>query len=141
MRPNITYNEYMLKVYFDSCIYNRPFDDYQRDEKIFIEAMAFYVALHLVESGHIETIGSDALLYENELTVDTERKKRVKTYIDKASNFIELSESNINRAKELIQLGFKSLDALHIALAEEASAEYFVTCDNRIKKGERYRIN
>lgn len=126
----------MLRVYFDSCVYNRPFDDYRRDERIFLEAMAFYVVLHLVENGHVEIIGSDALLYENALIADAERKKRVRIYLERASGFIELSESNTERARELVNLGFKSLDALHIAMAEQAFAEYFVTCDNGIiKKG------
>ena len=127
----------MLKIYFDSCVYNRPFDDYRRDERIFLEAMAFYAVLHLIESGRIETIGSDALTYENELTSDTERRKRVKTYLDKTSNFVEMSASNFERARELVGLGFKSLDALHIAMAEQASAAYFVTCDSGIIKRGR----
>jgi len=78
----------MLRVYLDSCVYNRPFDDYRRNERIFLEAMAFYAILHLVEKGGIEIVDSDALRYENEQTADAERKKRVTTYLNKASNMI-----------------------------------------------------
>lgn len=127
----------MLKVYFDSCVYNRPFDDYQKSERNFIEAMAFYVILHLIENGQIKTVGSDALVYENVLTADTGRRKRVKTYLDKASDFVELSGANTKRAQEIVNLGFRSLDALHLAMAEQASAGYFVTCDDHIIKKSR----
>ena len=87
----------MLRIYFDSCVYNRPFDNYRRDERIFLEAMAFYVILHRIEDGQLQVVGSDALTYENELTADTERKKRVKTYLDRASGFVELSDLNTKR--------------------------------------------
>ena len=127
----------MLRVYLDSCVYNRPFDDYRRNERIFLEAMAFYAILHLVEKGGIEIVDSDALRYENEQTADAERKKRVTTYLNKASNMIVLSEANIERSRLLVNLGFKSLYALHIAMAEQASAQYFVTCDNDIIKKAR----
>jgi predicted nucleic acid-binding protein len=126
-----------MKVYFDSCVYNRPFDDHQRQEKIFIEAMAFYLVLKWVEEGKIELVNSDALMYENELTSDLDRKLRVKTYLSLAKHYIELSDKIIDRAHEIISLGFKSIDALHIAMAEYSSADYFVTCDNAIiKKGK-----
>lgn len=124
--------EVPLKVYLDSCVYNRPFDDYQGDERIFIEAVAFYILLHWVEDGRIKLINSDALMYENEQITDIDRKVRVGTYLSYASNFIELSEQIIERAREIIGYGFKSLDALHIAMAERGSAEYFVTCDDVI---------
>ena len=40
----------------------------------------------------------------------------------------------IYRAKEIISLSFDDMDALHIAFAEEARADYFVTCDDAIIK-------
>ena len=35
------------------------------------------------------------------------------------------------RAHEFLKLGFKPLDALHLASAEAANANYFCTCDDR----------
>lgn len=124
----------MVRIYLNSCVYNRPFDDYQMDEKIFVEAMAFYVVLHWVENNKIQLISSDALLYECEQIIDTERKRRVRTYLKRAIHFVELSEQIIERARIINSYGFKSIDALHIAMAESGLAEYFVTCDNSIIK-------
>ena len=41
------------------------------------------------------------------------------------------------RADELETQGIDAIDALHVACAEEAECEYFVTCDDRIAR--RYR--
>ena len=37
-----------------------------------------------------------------------------------------------NRASQLELRGFKAYDALHIAAAESAVADYFCTCDDRL---------
>ena len=39
-----------------------------------------------------------------------------------------------HRAEALEQEGLRALDALHIACAEAAGCDYFVTCDDRLKK-------
>ncbi|MGH9421384.1 MAG: hypothetical protein ACRD3J_15505 [Thermoanaerobaculia bacterium] len=39
-----------------------------------------------------------------------------------------------DRARQLEGLGFGSLDALHLAFAEHAEAEWFVTTDDRLLK-------
>lgn len=57
------------RIYLDNCVYNRPFDD-QSQRRIFLETMAFIILLELVENGEIETINSDALVYENRMTFD-----------------------------------------------------------------------
>jgi predicted nucleic acid-binding protein len=133
-----------MKVYLDLCVYNRPFDD-QTNERIFIEARAFYIVIKWLEEGKIISIHSDALEYENSLTSNPDRGKRVKSYFSLAKEFVKLSEFSIRRASEIINLGFRDMDALHIAMAEEGKAHYFVTCDDRIidiaeKNQERLKV-
>jgi len=127
------------RVYLDNCVYNRPFDD-QSQRRIFLETMAFITLLELVEKDEIETIDSDALVYENGMTFDPDRKARVESYLSFAKHFVRLSQGTILRAKELINLNFRAMDALHIAMSEEGEAEYFITCDDTIiKKGKRWK--
>jgi hypothetical protein len=57
---------------------------------------------------------------------------RVKSFLALAEDHVRLSDRSIERSGELIGLGFSDLDALHIAMAEEGKAEYFVTCDDGI---------
>lgn len=127
------------RIYLDNCVYNRPFDD-QSQRRIFLETMAFITLLELVENGEIETINSDALVYENRRTFDPDRKARIESYLLFAKHFVKLSPGTIIRAKELIKLNFMAMDALHIAMSEEGKAEYFITCDdNIIRKGKRWK--
>lgn len=121
----------MIKVYLDNCVYNRPFDD-QTNERIFIETRAFYIVIKWIEEGKIISIHSDALEYENALTSNPDRKGRVKSYLSLAKEYVKLSEFSIKRANEIVTLGFRDMDALHIAMAEERKAHYFVTCDDGI---------
>lgn len=120
-----------MKVYLDLCVYNRPFDD-QTNERIFIEARAFYITIKWLEEGKIIAIDSDALEYENSLTSNPDRRRRVKSYLSLTKEFVKLSQFSIRRASEIINLGFRDMDALHIAMAEEGKAHYFVTCDDGI---------
>ncbi len=65
------------------------------------------------------------------MTVMHRKHQRPQSYL-----FLELSDQTIQRAREISQYGLKSLDALHISLAEHGMADYFVTCDDGIiKKG------
>jgi predicted nucleic acid-binding protein len=133
-----------MKVYLDLCVYNRPFDD-QTNERIFIEARAFYIVIKWLEEGKIICIHSDALEYENGLTLNPDRKGRVKSCLSLSKEYIKLSGFSIKRANEIINLGFRDMDALHIAMAEEGKAHYFVTCDDGIidiaeKNQERLKV-
>ena len=50
------------------------------------------------------------------------------------------SDSSIKRAREIINLGFREMDSLHISLAEEVKADYFVTCDDGIvRKAKKHQ--
>ncbi len=133
-----------MKVYLDLCVYNRPFDD-QTNERVFIEARAFYIVIKWLEEGKIISIHSDALEYENGLTLNPDRKGRVKSYLSLSKEYIKLSGFSIKRANEIINLGFRGMDALHIAMAEEGKAHYFITCDDGIidmaeKNQERLKV-
>ena len=133
-----------MKVYLDLCVYNRPFDD-QTNESVFIEARAFYIVIKWLEEGKIISIHSDALEYENGLTLNPDRKGRVKSYLSLSKEYIKLSGFSIKRANEIINLGFRGMDALHIAMAEEGKAHYFITCDDGIidmaeKNQERLKV-
>jgi len=128
----------MIKVYLDNCVYNRPFDD-QSNERIFIEARGFYIILKWIEEGKIMSINSDALEYENSIISNFDRQMRIKTYLALAKVYVKLSESLIERAREIVNLGIRDMDALHIAMAEYENAEYFITCDDDIiKRGKEF---
>lgn len=44
----------------------------------------------------------------------------------------EVDEGIRERAQELEKEGLKAIDALHVACAEAAGGEYFLTCDDQV---------
>jgi predicted nucleic acid-binding protein len=49
-----------------------------------------------------------------------------------ASRYISASSTVEQRARQYGEHGIKALDALHLASAVEAEADYFCTCDDRL---------
>lgn len=121
----------MKRIYLDLCVYKRPFD-YQGQERIALETSMFLYLLEKIEAGIYQLVVSDVLVYENDKDPNTERRDRVRSYFDLASEFVEVDEASIGRAVVLEKLGFFAIDALHIAMAEKVRVDCFITCDDDI---------
>ncbi len=125
-----------LKIYLDTSVYNRPFDD-QRQARIRLEAEAFLSILEKTIAGEVSVISSSVLAYENSLSPFPDRKEQIVSYMALASRTIKMSDTIRKRATVFEQAGFDSLDAMHIACAESGGAEYFITCDDAVIKKAR----
>jgi len=125
-----------VKVYLDASALNRPFDD-QSLPRNRLEAEAVIVILDQIEEGIVEMISSSALLYENLKSPLVYRREYVATYLDMASVFVTTDETLRERAREIAQRGIAPLDALHLASAERAGADWFLTCDDRMLRKAR----
>jgi len=68
-----------MKVYFDVCCLNRPFDD-QSQGRIHLEAEAVLTVLKYVDSGDWISVSSDTIVYEINNTEDIERRNRLLLY-------------------------------------------------------------
>jgi len=121
----------MKKLYLDLCVYNRPFDD-QRQERIALETSIFIYILEKAEEGEYALVLSDALIFENRKNPYSFRMKRIESYFALSKEYVEIDDSVIKSAKALKDMGISDLDALHIALAQKAKAEYFITCDDKL---------
>lgn len=120
-----------MRLYLDLCIYNRPFDN-QAQSKIALETNAFVYVLEKVENGIHSLVVSDTLRYENSKNPYGHRKIRINSYFSLAKESIRHSQTDLDRARFLERMGFSGFDALHIALAERAEVDYFITCDDEI---------
>lgn len=49
-----------------------------------------------------------------------------------ANEVFQLSDVDVARAKALANLGFSSMDALHLACAENCGADVFMTTDDKL---------
>ncbi len=80
----------------------------------------------------LELLSSDALVYETEQCPLPIRKEHARAVLEQAKERVSLSSEARLRAEQLVELGFRPMDALHLALAELGQAVYFCTCDDRL---------
>src|SRR5262245_31464521 len=125
-----------VKVYLDASALNRPFDD-QSLSRNRLETEAVIVLLGHIEEGVVKMISSSALVYENLKSPLVYRREYLATYLDMASVFVTADEALGERAREIVQQGIAPLDALHLASAERAGADWFLTCDDRMLRRVR----
>jgi predicted nucleic acid-binding protein len=112
-------------------VYNRPFDD-QTQPRIWLETLALVVILQMVEAGEVRLVNSSVLRYENSRNPFPLRKRWVNRCLRLAVYDQRVDERIREQALELEKQGLKAIDALHIACAEAAGSEYFLTCDDRV---------
>jgi len=129
-----------VRVYLAASTLNRPFDD-QSLPRNRLETEAVIVILDQIERGMVDMISSSPLLYENLKSPLVYRRDYVATYLDMASVFVTADEALRERAREIAQQGIAPLDALHLASAERAEADWFLTCDDRmLRKARRGKL-
>ena len=115
-----------MKIYFDVCCLNRPFDD-QTQDRIHLEAEAVIAILRHIEYDDWSLIGSGIINYEIDKTPDEERKSRLKLLIKDASIFVPIGETIRSRADEIQELGINPHDALHVACAEQGNSDVLLS--------------
>src|ERR1035438_5260663 len=118
-----------MKLYLDACCLNRPFDD-QLQTRVRLEAEAVLSILEMAEAGELEIIGSDIIDDELSQMPDNERREKVELFLALASSQVALTLAIEQRAIELQKWNIAPLDALHLASAESARADYFLTTDD-----------
>ena len=120
-----------MKIYLDVCCLNRPFDN-QSQERIRLEAEAVLLILERCEAGEWQLLGSEAIDYEISCIPDVERRFKVSHLASLAQVKKKVNKAIKIRAQELERIGFKALDALHIACAEMGDADILLTTDDRM---------
>jgi predicted nucleic acid-binding protein len=127
-----------IRIYLDTSVLNRAFDD-QTQARVHLETEAFLTVLDYVMSGRFSLINSAVLIFENQANPFPERQKSVQDYLSLASTMVNMTPAIRDRGRVLEGLGFKPIDALHIAAAEQEQAEVLVTCDDGlIKTAQRH---
>ncbi len=117
-------------LYLDSCCLNRPYDD-QTQPRIQLEAGAVLAILHRVTAGEFQLANGSVLQFEIDQIVDQPRRNGILHFLSFSSSYQSLTPAIELRGLELSQLGFKRLDALHLATAEAMNADALLTTDDR----------
>lgn len=126
-----------MRLYFDNNVYNRPFDD-QGIPRNRDEAQAVEVLLEKVETGEVVLVSSFMVEQEHNLLPSSARRAQVGALIHgSAEEYVGQTPTVMQRARVLESAGLPRQDALHLAAAEQAQVDYFVTCDDKLLKRAR----
>ena len=130
-----------MKVYFDVCCLNRPFDD-QNQDKIHLEAEAVLTILKHIDAGTWNSVSSDTVIYEINNTKNEERRDRLLSINDRAQIYITVNQEILKRTMEIEEMSFTTYDAMHIACAEVARVDIFLSTDKGlINKAKKHKSN
>ena len=125
-----------MRIYLETCSLQRPLDN-KAQLRIAFEAEAVLGLLALCGSEDVELLSSDVLLFEIERNPNLTRQEYALEALATARAFVALDSLVEERAGELHRLGFKPLDALHLASAEAGQADFLSTCDDRFLRRAR----
>lgn len=120
-----------MKIYLDTCCYNRPFDN-QNQLKIELESIAKLHIQNEVHKGNYDLIWSFMLDYENKDNPYEDKRKNIQKWENIATEFCDFDKEILNTGKELKKLNISEKDALHIACALFSKCSYFITTDYKL---------
>lgn len=123
-------------MYLDNNVYNRLFDD-QSVPRNREEAEAVRKLLLRVEAGKAKLVSSFVLETEQALSPFYARREEVSKLVDLAAERVGSNADIARRARDLQEAGLRGRDALHLAVAEYATVDYFVTADDKLLKRAR----
>lgn len=113
--------------------WNRPFDDW-RQMRVKLEALAKLTVQLMMYMRKVDFVWSKILDYEISFNPDPKRRSAILYWRSRAAEYVDATDSLKPRSKEFELLGLKPKDALHLASAEAASCDLFLTTDDGILK-------
>ncbi|HYV34559.1 MAG TPA: PIN domain-containing protein [Gemmataceae bacterium] len=119
------------RIYFDPSSLGRAFDDLAQ-ERNRREADAVEEVLRKIAIGDWLQVSSTAATLEIAAIPDVALRRKMELRIPTTGAVHQLNATTFSRATELCRLGFKPLDALHVAAAEELNADVLLSCDDQL---------
>ena len=127
----------MPLVYLDNCALQRPLDS-REQFRVRAEADAITAVLTAVESGDVRLATSAALRAESSRAHNRSRRDYAARVLALASRDASLTSDVQDHYEQFREDGIKPFDALHLASAVSAEADYFCTTDDRLlRRGQQ----
>jgi predicted nucleic acid-binding protein len=123
-----------MKLYLDNSFLNRPFDDslIGMNAK---EGSVLFEIIQLAKEERVQLVRSAMIEVENAVNQIVARKKFVDSVMNLAANYQNLTDRIVQRAQTIVQeYRLQPLDAVHLASAEAAQVDFFITCDYTVLK-------
>ena len=122
-----------MRVCLDNCCFNRPFDD-QSTLTIRLETEAKLHIQNAIRARQYALGWSYILDYENAANPLEERRTEIQRWAELADSPVAETPAILAMMSEIVSVGIKPLDALHIACAQALDCQYFLTVDKGILK-------
>lgn len=128
-----------LRIYLDTCSVCRPLDD-QGQDRIRREAEAVETIVDYFFTGQLHWVASEVLAVETANNPNLKKREAARDLLNSAHETVLVGAVERLRTINLESLGFKPLDALHIACAESGEADILLTTDDRmLRLAKRHR--
>ena len=118
-----------MLIYMDVCCLNRPFDDISQD-RIYFEAEAVLSIIARCKNDW-KLISSNVINNELAKLPNTDKLNKVQDLYSIANEYVPLTRQAQALAKTYQYHGIKFIDSLHLAIAETALADIFLTTDDK----------
>ena len=126
------------KIYLDTCCLSRLFND-QTQFRIRQETGAVKTILAQFFTKQWHWVISTVLVNEISKTPNETLRFQMQNLLNLAHQNVTVEATEITRGTQLESIGFKWLDALHIACAESAKVDVLLTTDDRmLRKAKRF---
>ena len=130
-----------MKLYLDNSFLNRFFDDPALGANK-LERDILLRVLDQAHTGDIQLVHSSVIAFENARNPFPQRKQFVEQVMQSAPMFQSYTEVAEKRAEALVDACKLSVyDARHIAVAETAQVDFFLTCDYDLVKKYQGTMN
>ena len=127
------FKEKSMRLYLDNCCFNRPFDDQSR-LTIRLETEAKLHIQNAIRAGQYALGWSYILDYENAANPLEGRRTEIQRWEALADSYAAETPAILAAMQDIVTVGIKPLDALHIACAQALGCQYFLTVDKGILK-------
>ena len=127
-------------IYADVCCLNRPLD-IPDQPRVRLEAEAMLNILKKCEDQEWQLISSDVIRFEISRNNDPSKREKLETVLSFASVYVTTTPVINQTAQALMEIGFKLYDALHLSFAQAASADIFLTTDDRLLRKAKLYLN
>ncbi len=127
------------RVYLDVRCLNRPLNDL-RQERVRREAEAVVWLLAEVQQGRTIWISSEVVKRELRRTPTADLRLALLRLLELPHERVEASGAIVRRAEAFARLGLRSEDATHLACAEAAGVDAFLTTDDRLLRVVRRNV-
>jgi predicted nucleic acid-binding protein len=125
-----------MRIYLDVCCLNRPLDDLSIGRNR-LEAEAVLEIIRRIRGGQWEMVGGEPVDAELSLMPSAERRAKTMALAGLRSAAVVAGQAERSRAMELLSLGFRYMDALHVACAESARCDVLLSTDDALVSKSR----